>query len=52
MIARQDKQVAWAKVFQEPGKLSIKIMEGRGRLCRIRFEDIKPDKNQSAWNLS
>ena len=51
MIARQDEQVAWAKLFQQPGKPSIKIMEGRGRLCRIRSQDIKPGKNQSTGNL-
>ena len=44
MIAGQDEQVAWAKLFQQPGKPSIKIMEGRGRLCSIRFQDIEPGK--------
>jgi hypothetical protein len=26
MIARQDKQVAWSKLFQQSGKPSIKIL--------------------------
>src|SRR6476659_5745770 len=30
MISRQDKQIARAKLFQQPGKPSIKILERRG----------------------
>src|SRR2546426_5824128 len=51
MIACQNEQITWVKPFQQLGKPSIKIMEGRGRLCSIRFQDIKPGKNQSTGNL-
>src|SRR5437016_5228685 len=51
MIARQDKQVAWTKLFQQHGKPLVKIMEGRSRLCNIRYQDIKPGKNQSSGDL-
>jgi len=51
MVAGQEKQVAWPKPFQQTRKLSIEIMEGCGRLCRTRFQDIESGKNQSAGNL-